>query len=183
MHNDAKHPRNQDGKFAEKAGTAPEVSFEDERYDDFHLVQPLRRREWDAGKPGMGRFDMPYMGSSEYEVGGQRKSLLRLRGRGEAPETADYELVLADGTTRTVYFTGQNLDQNIAQFQRWVDAGTPSKEMSYFEGALGLGSDYLQEEGNDIAAWWAFTGDALFTLKEEERKHILAAIADAPKTS
>lgn len=182
MHNESQHPRSQDGKFSTKEGTAPELDLDDEGYSDFNLVQPLRRHDWDANKPGMGRFQMPYMGSTEYEIGGQRKSLLRLRGRDEAPETAEHELILKDGTTRTVYFVGQNLDKNIAQFQRWVDAGTPTQELSYFDGALGLEEGYLQEEGDRTAAWWAFTGDTLFTLKEEEREHILAAIADAPKS-
>lgn len=184
MHSEDKHPRAADGKFAQKAGTAPDIDLgdiDDGGYNDFYLVQPLRRLPWDADKPGFQVYNMPYMGSTEYEVGGQRQSLIRLRGRDEAPETAECEVTTADGTTRTVYFVGQNLDRALRQFDRWVEHGTPGKEASHFRGALGQGSKYAQERATDTAAWWAFEGDALFTFDPEERDRIVAAIADVPE--
>lgn len=101
MYTDDKHPRATDGKYTSKAGTAPAVSLDDYDYgyDDFHLVQPLQRRSYDANKPGFQVYNMPYMGSTEYEVGGQRASLLRLRSRDEAPETAEHEVTTEDGST------------------------------------------------------------------------------------
>jgi hypothetical protein len=180
MYEDEKHPRANDGKYAPKTGTAPSIGLDDEGYDNFDLVQPLERRDWDAGKPGMQVYHMPYMGATEYETGGQRKSLIRLRSRDEAPETAEHEITMDDGSTRTVYFVGQNLEANIAQFERWVEDGAHSQEPSHFRGILGQGSDYAQERAQETAAWWAFEGDVLFTMDPAERDRIIEAIADVP---
>lgn len=183
MYTDGEHPRAADGKYTSKTGTAPAVSLNDDDYgyDDFHLVQPLQRRPYDANKPGFQVYNMPYMGSTEYEVGGQRASLLRLRGRDEAPETAEHEVTTEDGSTRTVYFVGQNLDRVIRQFDRWVEDGARSKEPSHFSGTLGKGSEYAQKRASETAAWWAFEGDALFTFDAEERDRIIAALANVPE--
>ncbi len=179
MYSDDKHPRATDGKFSQKTGSAPTIDL-DKSYRNFNLVQPLERRDYDAHKSGFNKYHMPYMGSTEYEVGGQRQSLLRLRGRDETPETTEHEVTTADGNTRTVYFVGQNLDEAVRQFDNWVEAGMRSQEPSHFRGALGHGSDYAQERAAKTAAWWAFEGDALFTFDPEERDNIVAAIADAP---
>ncbi|MFE6966797.1 hypothetical protein ACFVAJ_16935 [Agromyces sp. NPDC057679] len=130
---------------------------------DFWLVQPVEiRTEPSERHEGFDRiFRLPYVGSSEFEAGGQNKSLRRLRDAGDV--TIVERHVTHDGTTATVFVvTSAALQESaFAAMQSWVDDQLYAKELHWFGQAI---ADELPEWHDDLVAWWAFTGDIFWTL-------------------
>ena len=157
-----------------------------ERFEDwkinrahrFSLVQRLNPNK----RPGRGwfggKFELDYMGSSEFEFGASHYSLKRMREAGHF--VIDEVLIEFKGVRRCVYFIGssggeyrETMERKISDFRTWLENGLPSKEWTdfpeLFTGDFGCRSpEYI-----DTIAWWSFDADIMWSLDLEVAEQLL----------
>lgn len=130
-----------------------------------------------------GELKYDYMGSSEFEVGEQAKSLKRIFALGITLGSAKIRI---EGKEIEVFMVaGKGFP--FADYQRWLQQLAENKlrlqEQTYFDYAVlrhaGLDEKlpwYAKEIGKDISSWFDFPNDVLWTLTEEGRQGLVRAL-------
>lgn len=152
--------------------------------DDFWLVQRLSANPHPRDTAvGLDRaFSLDYMGSTEFELGAQFRSLKVTRASGHTG--IHVHEATRGAVTRPVYFIGaeQHFAQATASFDLWFTAERlAGQEMSFFDTKFEPAGDGLSYRDR-VVAWWAFDVHMFFTLSHDEAVKLLAAIDSPPAT-
>lgn len=157
---------------------------------DYWLVQRLSAAYPNKSKKGFdSRFELDYMGSSEYEFRTPFEALRRMRTK--ALVVFVHELHSCRGVAllepEPVYFVGHKSEllDKITAFEKWLE-NPRSKEATYFPENL-TGLDWKEEPIDEYyrrtVAWWSFDCDIAWTLDPEVAKLLHEAFTQQPATT
>ena len=131
-----------------------------------------------------GKLGYDYMGSTEFEIGDQGKSLKRIFAKGLALETSTVEI---EGKKAIVYVVASEGFQ-FAEYQPYLQQLAEHKlrlqEWISFDDAVrlqvGLKASFGRTEIR-TNAWFDFENDVLWTLTEENQKALVSALESIKK--
>ncbi|HAC56085.1 TPA: hypothetical protein DCF80_01165 [Candidatus Saccharibacteria bacterium] len=150
----------------------------------FWLVQRLDPCRRPGGGWFGGKFELDYMGSSEFEFGATHRSLERMRQLG------GFRLVSVNitrnGVTKPVYCVAPGPDEEaadkITDFIGWATPDHPrAMEATFFDLLFDENFRFIKREYIHTIAWWSLDDDFLWTLDREVAEQLLYGLEHPAK--
>ncbi len=129
------------------------------------------------------RIVYDYMGSTEFEVGDQARSLKRIFAAGMTTGSANISVGGKEISVYMVASGGFTFSEYQPYLQQLAEGGIRLQELTYFDDLveikIGIPTDrsYIPK----VDAWFDFENDVLWTLTEENQKKLLEFLENIKK--